>query len=558
MKTTKRNKKDLIDIDIIDLNGSSKDGGKKKSAGKKTASAKKTAGGRSTASGAKASGTKASGRKAAAGKSAKGRQGSAGASASGGESAAPVRRKGNREFAVITYFFLALFICLSGYFVYFLQFKSEDFINNPYNARLATLSDTVIRGRILSADGQVLARTDVAEDGTETRVYPYGPMFAHAVGYNVNGMAGVELDGNFNLLRSNAFVLERLVNEITGQKNQGDDLVTTLNYNLQETAYDGMGSYDGAVVALEPSTGKILAMVSKPDFNPNSIAKDWDSLISGDSSELVNRATQGLYPPGSTFKIVTALAYMREHPDYANYTFDCTGTYNAGGYTIHCTGNEAHGHQTFLEAFANSCNCAFSDMGLSLNVSEYGDVAEDLLFNHSLPTSLGNVNASSFALTEQTSPAEIMQTSIGQGTTLTTPLHMAMIVSAIANGGELMEPYIIDHSMNNQQQLVKQYDPQSYGNILSASEASALQELMRAVVTEGTGTSLQSDRYTVYGKTGTAEYTSDKDNTHSWFVGYAADASGKEIAVAVIMEGAGYGSRHAVPLAKKMFDVYFQ
>ena len=138
---------------------------------------------------------------------------------------------------------------------------------------MATLSDTVIRGRILSADGQVLARTDVAEDGTETRVYPYGPMFAHAVGYNVNGMAGVELDGNFNLLRSNAFVLERLVNEITGQKNQGDDLVTTLNYNLQETAYDGMGNYDGAVVALEPSTGKILAMVSKPDFNPNSIAK---------------------------------------------------------------------------------------------------------------------------------------------------------------------------------------------------------------------------------------------------------------------------------------------
>ena len=151
-----------------------------------------------------------------------------------------------------------------------------------------------------------------------------------------------------------------------------------------------------------------------------------------------------------------------------------------------------------------------------------------------------------------------MQTSIGQGTTLTTPLHMAMIVSAIANGGELMEPYIIDHSMNNQQQLVKQYDPQSYGNILSASEASALQELMRAVVTEGTGTSLQSDRYTVYGKTGTAEYNSDKDDTHAWFVGYATDASGKEIAVAVIMEGAGYGSRQAAPLAKKMFDVYFQ
>ena len=148
--------------------------------------------------------------------------------------------------------------------------------------------------------------------------------------------------------------------------------MTTLNYNLQETAYDGMGSYDGAVVALEPSTGKILAMVRSRISIPIPLRKIGTALISGDSSELVNRATQGLYPPGSTFKIVTALAYMREHPDYANYTFDCTGTYNAGGYTIHCTGNEAHGHQTFLEAFANSCNCAFSDMGLSLNVSEYG------------------------------------------------------------------------------------------------------------------------------------------------------------------------------------------
>ena len=105
---------------------------------------------------------------------------------------------------------------------------------------------------------------------------------------------------------------------------------------------------------------------------------------------------------------------------------------------------------------------------------------------------------------------------------------------------------------------MRQYEPQSYGNILSASETSALQELMRAVATEGTGTALQSDRYTVYGKTGTAEYNSDKDDTHAWFVGYATDASGKEIAVAVIMEGAGYGSRQAAPLAKKMFDVYFQ
>ena len=460
----------------------------------------------------------------------------------------------------MTYMFIGLFTLMIGYFVYFEAVLSEDVINNPYNSRQDVFAENVVRGSILASDGTVLAETIVSEDGTETRSYPYANVFSHVVGYSTRGRTGIENLANFSLLTSDISTLEQIQNDINERKDQGNNVVTTLNVELQQTAYSALGNSRGAVVVLEPETGKVLAMVSKPDFDPGRINEDWERLTAEDDTDsaLYNRAAQGLYPPGSTFKIVTALAYMREHPDYANYTFDCTGTYNAGGYTIHCTGNEAHGHQTFLEAFANSCNCAFSDMGLSLNVSEYGDVAEDLLFNHSLPTSLGNVNASSFALTEQTSPAEIMQTSIGQGTTLTTPLHMAMIVSAIANGGELMEPYIIDHSMNNQQQLVKQYDPQSYGNILSASEASALQELMRAVVTEGTGTSLQSDRYTVYGKTGTAEYTSDKDNTHSWFVGYATDASGKEIAVAVIMEGAGYGSRHAVPLAKKMFDVYFQ
>ena len=121
-----------------------------------------------------------------------------------------------------------------------------------------------------------------------------------------------------------------------------------------------------------------------------------------------------------------------------------------------------------------------------------------------------------------------------------------------------MKPYLLDRVENGAGEEIKKFLPEAYGELMTAVEAANLTELMRAVVTEGTGTSLQSDRYTVYGKTGTAEYTSDKDNTHSWFVGYATDASGKEIAVAVIMEGAGYGSRHAVPLAKKMFDVYFQ
>lgn len=507
MKQTKRNRKDLVDIQIMDLNDS---------AGKKT---KKLPDQRQRAAG---------------------------------------RKNTNREFAVITYFFLALFICLCGYFVYFLGFKSEDFINNPYNARLATFSDTVIRGSILSSDGEVLAETRVEADGSETRVYPYGSMFSHAIGYSVNGMAGVELDANFNLLRSNAFILERVLNELKGEKNEGDDVVTTLNYQLQKTAYENMGQYDGAVIALEPSTGKILAMVSKPDFDPNTISQDWDDLVDGDSSVLLNRVTQGLYPPGSTFKIVTTLAYIQQNHNYESYSFDCQGVYDVNGYEIHCVNNTAHGQQDLMEAFANSCNCAYSDIGLCLNLKQYQSLCEKLLFNQTLPTRLSNTKNSSFSLNSDSPYAEVMQTAIGQGNTLMTPLHMAMITSAIANGGELMKPYIMDYSMNNQGELVKQYQPETYGKLLSSNEAAVMEEFLSYVVTDGTASALQTDRYSVYGKTGTAEYNSDKNDNHSWFAGYARDDSGREIAIAVILEGAGSGSKYAVPLAKKMFDVYFQ
>lgn len=225
-------------------------------------------------------------------------------------------REKNREFAVITYLFVGMFIMMMGYFVWFQVFRSEDFINSPYNARQNTFSEHVVRGEILSADGKVLAQTAVGEDGKETRQYPYGSMFAHAVGYDSNGKSGIESFGNFSLLRSHAFALEQVFNGIQNQKNPGDNIVTTLDFGLQETAYQALGSNRGAVVVLEPATGKILAMVSRPDFDPNTIEAEWESIISDtddDNSVLVNRVTQGLYPPGSTFKILTTLEYLREH-----------------------------------------------------------------------------------------------------------------------------------------------------------------------------------------------------------------------------------------------------
>ena len=235
----------------------------------------------------------------------------------------------NREFAVITYSFLALFICLMGYFSYFQFFKSEEFINNPYNTRQETFAQKIVRGQILTNDGQVLAETVTDSEGNETRRYPYGSIFSHIVGYSTKGKSGIESLANFNLLRSNTAFIDKVGDEMQGEKSPGDNVVTTLDYGLQATAYDALGYYKGAIVVLEPSTGKILAMVSKPDFDPNTIAADWDNLTADENTDaaLLNRATQGLYPPGSTFKILTTLEYIQEHADYENYSYTCTGSY---------------------------------------------------------------------------------------------------------------------------------------------------------------------------------------------------------------------------------------
>ena len=223
----------------------------------------------------------------------------------------------DKSILFVTYIMVGLFVGLMGYFGYFLQVQSETVINNSYNARLDSFSDRIIRGEILSNDGTVLAKTNVAEDGTEVREYPYGSLFAHVVGYSDQGKTGLESLANFYLLSSHMNLVEQAVNELSDVKNLGDQVVTTLDVGLQQAASDALGDRRGAVVVMEPDTGKILAMVSKPGFDPNQLSSQWESLISGDNTEaqLLNRAAQGVYPPGSTFKIVTLLEYIREHPD---------------------------------------------------------------------------------------------------------------------------------------------------------------------------------------------------------------------------------------------------
>ncbi len=458
------------------------------------------------------------------------------------------------------YSFLILFVGMMGYFVYFQFAKSEDFINSPYNKRQDLFAAKVVRGEILSSDGYTLAETQTDSEGNETRYYPYGNMFAHVVGFSTNGKAGIESTNNFNLLRSHTFFLEKLSNEFQGKKDIGDNVVTTLNYKLQNTAYDALGSYDGAVVVMEPSTGKILAMVSKPDYDPNKIAQNWEELTSeeSESSVLLNRATQGLYPPGSIFKVFTTLEYIHENSNYNEYQYDCNGSFSAsGGAVIHCYNNKKHGTENLIDSFANSCNSSYASIGLTLNTSQFSKLCDSLLFNTSLPLKF-EYSKSSFSIDSNADESDIMETAIGQGKTVVTPIHMAMITSAIANDGVLMTPYLIDHIENYNGVEVESYEPKEYKTLLSEEDAALLQSYMKEVVASGTGEKLSGAGYEAAGKTGSAEFSTTSKASHSWFIGYAHREDKADIAVAVIVENSGTGSKYAVPIAKKIFDAYYQ
>ena len=465
--------------------------------------------------------------------------------------------KSNKVILAVTYLGAALFLGLAGYMGYFLQVQRETVINNSYNARLDSFANRVVRGRILAADGTVLAENRTDGEGNETRIYPFGTVFDHVVGYSSNGKTGIESLANFYLLTSHVNLAEQVVNELGGTKSQGDDVYTTLDPELQQAAWAALGDRRGAVIAMEPDTGKILAMVSKPGYDPNTLAQDWEVLNAdgGGQSPLLNRAAQGIYPPGSTFKIVTALEYMREHPqDYKDYRFDCSGTYVNGDYTIRCYHGESHGSQDFVQAFANSCNGAFASLGLELDLASLKGTAEELLFNRELPLTGFPYKESSFVMEPGAGAWEILQTSMGQGRTEMTPLHNALLTAAIANGGTLMKPYLLDRVVSAGEEEVKKFMPEAWGSLMTAQEAADLTELMEAVVTVGTASALRTDAYQAAAKTGSAEFETGRE-THAWFTGFAP-AQDPKLVVTVLVEEAGTGGRAAAPIARQLFDIY--
>lgn len=434
--------------------------------------------------------------------------------------------------------FTVVFLGLAGYMIYFTMVESKEISIHPYNRRLDHLEGEVIRGNIYDTNGNLLATT---EDGQ--RVYPYGARYAHAVGYSQIGKYGAEAQTNVELLYPDYNLKSIFENTFMGKKFEGRDVVLTLDDRLQKISEEAMQGYKGSVVILEPSTGKIKAMYSTPGFNPNQLVANWDSLSSDqENSPLVNRATQGLYPPGSIFKILPTIALIESGLEYENIIYECTGSITQGDYTIKCFNGNVHGKINLKQAFEKSCNTYFIHLQEYIKPKELQALGESLLFNKSLPLDI-EYNKSRLEVGEKSTPFDVAAAYIGQGRTLVTPMHMAMLASMLANDGVLMEPYLFDFSKNEKGRVLLKNLPNYHRALINENTAQILQEYMMGVIRNGTASRLSTRGLRAGGKTGTAQNETGKD--HSWFIGFAQNVEKpeSEIAFAVIVENGGQGAK---------------
>ncbi|WP_128425771.1 peptidoglycan D,D-transpeptidase FtsI family protein [Gudongella oleilytica] len=437
------------------------------------------------------------------------------------------------------------FAILIGYLSYFQIFRAEDVRNNSYNKRLWINEDKILRGSITDRDGNLLAYSE-ASDGTARRIYKYDRLYSHVIGYSLKeyGKSGLEKSFNSYLVGANEnTAINELINLIN-PTGVGNNLKLTIDHSLQAKARELLSGKKGSIIAMDPKTGEILAMVSLPDFNVNTLIQEWNTVSEDTNSPLFNRATQGLYPPGSVFKIVTAIGVMRaSNPDDL---YNCTGTVIIDGKEFSDSDKKGHGELGLNEAFAKSCNTYFAIKALEIGHSELLKIAEELGFNKKLD--VGLESSSSVFPTDSKGDTDLAASGIGQGRILATPLNMLAIIAGIANDGAMMEPYLVSEMTSPEGKLINSHEQALTMQAGDIDEIARLKEMLREVVKTGTGRNASIKNVAVAGKTGTAENPTGKN--HAWFAGFAPFDDPKVAVVVILEEEGSSGGSSAAPIAR--------
>jgi len=455
--------------------------------------------------------------------------------------------------------FLLVFVVLMGYLAYFTLVKGPGIVTRPDNRRMWDIRNKVVRGTIYDRNGKELSVSKKVGDSEYKRVYKGGAATAHVLGYYdaQYGITGLEnlYDSNLSSNISASF-LAWLGNGFKEVNKKGDDVYTSLDYSIQKVAYDALGNSKGSVVLLKVDTGEILAMVSKPSFDPNTLNKSWEALNKNENRPLLNRSVSGLYAPGSTFKIITGISALENIEGIVNETFNDKGKMDlGGGYTLSNDGGKAMGKINLEQATIRSSNLFFGNLGIRLE-GNLLKTAEKFRFNKNIPAEGIIIDKSRFPSYKANEKGNLAQSGFGQAEVLATPVQMALVAQTIANAGVMMSPTLINKVTDYSGNVVQNLNTSSIAEITSVGYASEIGRYMRDVVSKGTGTRAQVSGIQVCGKTGTAQHIENK-TPHSWFIGFAPYKN-PEIAIAVIVEDGGYGGVAAARISSRVMSGYFK
>jgi penicillin-binding protein A len=451
--------------------------------------------------------------------------------------------------------FVLLFAVLIGFSSRWAVFGATRLRDNPHNSRVVLEEQRIKRGIIRAEDGTVLAGSTPLSGGRYARRYPTGRLFAQPVGFDdVNlGRAGLEKEYN-DALVGRKEELGRLVDSLVDKKVVGDDLQTTLDPKAQTVAFEALQGHKGAVVALDVKTGAVRALAGTPSFDPKDPGKRGGTIF--------NNATQGLYPPGSTFKTVTATAAI----DSGRYQPDSRVSGRNGkvisGRPLNNFGSENFGDITLTDALTHSVNTVWAEVGVKLGRNRMQEYMDRFGFGQKPPMDYpadqmsvsGPKDRNGKLIPISSSRVDVGRTAIGQALLLVTPLQMATVAQTIGNAGVRMEPRLVEKVVDPDGRTVDEPLPKEAERVMSAESAAKVATMMKSVVREGSGTAAALQGVELAGKTGTAEIDIARGINDLWFIGFTG-----KVAVAVIIEREqGQGGTVAAPIAKRVLQALGQ
>jgi penicillin-binding protein A len=479
-----------------------------------------------------------------------------------------LNRQITQLFGLVAVLFAVLIVFTSRWTV----FEAQSLADNPDNRRALIEEQKVPRGLIFARDGTTVLARNVphgrGQNRTFTRTYPSGPLFSHAVGYSFlrNGRRGLEQSRNEDLAgQEDEF--ESILSGLVASGDEGFDVVTTLDPAGQEAAYAGLAGRKGAAVAIEPSTGKVRVMASVPEYDANDVPGNFAELNGNADKPLFNRTTQTNYPPGSTFKVVTAAAALDSGKYKPDSVVDGSSPKTISGAPLANSGGQDFGPISLTDALTNSVNTVWAEVGENIGRQTLVDYMDRFGFNedpkldYPADQMLASGIRANGRLVGGNAGFDVGRVAIGQGgaegAIEVSPLQMAEVAAAVGNRGRLMKPTLTDRVVRKDGRVKERIEPDLQSQVIKPEIAEQLSAMMANVVEEGTGTAAALEGIDVAGKTGTAEVDNATSN-QAWFIGFAPVENPK-LAVAVTIERTqGQGGTDAAPIAKQILEAVLQ